>query len=49
MIDSQNTSAHVTSFAECDVTNLVLWREKNKKEFGEKERRRKNYLHSVIY
>jgi len=25
MVDSKHTSAHVTSFAECDVTNLVLW------------------------
>ena len=33
MVDSKRTSAHVTSFAECDVTNLVLWREKVKKEF----------------
>lgn len=37
MMDSKNTSAHVTSFAECDVTNLVLWREKNKKEFEKRE------------
>jgi 2-oxoglutarate dehydrogenase E2 component (dihydrolipoamide succinyltransferase) len=37
MIDSQNTSAHVTSFAECDVTNLVLWREKVKKDFEKRE------------
>jgi 2-oxoglutarate dehydrogenase E2 component (dihydrolipoamide succinyltransferase) len=37
MIDSQNTSAHVTSFAECDVTNLVLWRERMKKEFEKRE------------
>lgn len=37
MIDSQNTSAHVTSFSECDVTNLVLWREKVKKEFEQRE------------
>ena len=37
MIDSQNTSAHVTSFSECDVTNLVLWRERNKKEFEKRE------------
>ena len=37
MVDSQNTSAHVTSFAECDVTNLVLWREKIKKEFENRE------------
>ncbi|MEO6844616.1 MAG: dihydrolipoamide acetyltransferase family protein [Ginsengibacter sp.] len=37
MIDSQNTSAHVTSFAECDVTNMVLWREKVKKDFEKRE------------
>ncbi len=37
MVDSKNTSAHVTSFAECDVTNLVLWREKIKKDFEIRE------------
>jgi 2-oxoglutarate dehydrogenase E2 component (dihydrolipoamide succinyltransferase) len=37
MVDSKHTSAHVTSFAECDVTNLVLWREKMKKEFEKRE------------
>ncbi len=37
MIDSQNTSAHITSFAECDVTTLVLWREKIKKDFEKRE------------
>ncbi len=37
MIDSQNTSAHVTSFTECDVTHLVLWREKIKKDFEKRE------------
>lgn len=37
MIDSQNTSAHVTSFTECDVTNLVLWRNNVKKEFEKRE------------
>lgn len=37
MTDSKRTSAHVTSFAECDVTNLVLWREKVKKEFEKRE------------
>ncbi|MGL6022130.1 MAG: biotin/lipoyl-containing protein, partial [Chitinophagaceae bacterium] len=30
MIDSQKTSAHVTSFAEVDVTNIVEWRNKYK-------------------
>ena len=37
MVDSKHTSAHVTSFAECDVTNLVLWREKIKKDFEKRE------------
>ncbi|MFT4152580.1 dihydrolipoamide acetyltransferase family protein [Parafilimonas sp.] len=33
MVQSKQTSAHVTSFAEADVTNMVLWREKIKKDF----------------
>ncbi len=37
MVDSVATSAHVTSFAECDVTNIVLWREKVKKDFEKRE------------
>lgn len=37
MTDSKRTSAHVTSFAECDVTSLVLWREKVKKDFEKRE------------
>ncbi len=37
MIDSTHTSAHVTSFAECDVTGLVMWREKVKKDFENRE------------
>lgn len=36
MVDSKHTSPHVTSFAEADVTNMVLWRERVKKQF-EKE------------
>jgi 2-oxoglutarate dehydrogenase E2 component (dihydrolipoamide succinyltransferase) len=37
MVDSKHTSAHVTSFTEADVTNMVLWREKVKKEFEKRE------------
>ena len=37
MVDSVHTSAHVTSFSECDVTNMVLWRDKMKKEFEKRE------------
>lgn len=36
MVHSKQTSAHVTTFAEADVTNLVRWREANKKEFQER-------------
>ncbi len=38
MVDSKRTSAHVTSFSEADVTNMVLWREKIKKEFEKREK-----------
>lgn len=37
MTDSVQTSAHVTSFAECDVTNLVQWRNRVKKDFEQRE------------
>jgi len=43
MVDSKRTSAHVTSFAECDVTNMVLWREKVKKEFEKRENEKITY------
>jgi 2-oxoglutarate dehydrogenase E2 component (dihydrolipoamide succinyltransferase) len=33
MVRSKATSPHVTSFTEADVTNIVRWREKNKKAF----------------
>ena len=36
MVRSVQTSPHVTSFVEADVTNLVMWRNVNKKEFQEK-------------
>jgi 2-oxoglutarate dehydrogenase E2 component (dihydrolipoamide succinyltransferase) len=37
MVRSKHTSPHVTSFSEADVTNLVLWREKEKTEFETRE------------
>lgn len=37
MVMSKHVSPHVTSFVEADVTNLVLWREKNKKTFEKRE------------
>ncbi len=35
MVKSKRTSAHVTSFVEADVTNIVLWRNKMKKKFND--------------
>lgn len=37
MVRSKQISAHVTSFSEADVTNMVMWREKVKHEFENRE------------
>jgi 2-oxoglutarate dehydrogenase E2 component (dihydrolipoamide succinyltransferase) len=37
MVRSKHTSPHVTSFTEADVTNLVMWRNRVKKEFEKRE------------
>ena len=37
MVDSVSTSAHVQSFVEVDVTNVVNWRNKVKKQFEDRE------------
>ena len=37
MVDSKRTSPHVTSFVEADVTNIVMWRNRNKQSFKERE------------
>lgn len=37
MVMSKHTSPHVTSFVEADVTNIVHWRDKIKKQFEKRE------------
>lgn len=37
MVMSKHVSPHVTSFVEADVTNIVKWRDKVKKEFEKRE------------
>lgn len=37
MVNSKQTSPHVTSFIEVDVTNMVLWRNKVKASFEKRE------------
>ena len=37
MVESKRISPHVTSFVEADVTNIVVWRNRNKNGFKQKE------------
>lgn len=37
MVDSKRISAHVTSFVEADVTEIVFWRNRMKNEFKQRE------------
>ncbi|MAQ31427.1 MAG: diapophytoene dehydrogenase [Flavobacteriales bacterium] len=43
MIDSKATSAHVTSFAEADVSKIVEWRNRVKNKFFERENQKITY------
>lgn len=43
MVDSKHISPHVTSFTEADVTSMVLWREKVKKDFEQRENTKITY------
>ena len=44
MVNSKHTSPHVTSFAEADVTNMVVWRERVKKDFEKREGSRITFM-----
>lgn len=37
MVRSKHTSPHVTSFTEADVSNMVMWRDRVKKDFEKRE------------
>ena len=43
MVNSKRTSAHVTSFIEVDVTDIVNWRNRVKKQFQEKHNEKITY------
>lgn len=43
MVMSKQTSPHVTSFIDVDLTNIVKWREKNKANFQRKEGQKLTY------
>lgn len=44
MVDSRRTSAHVSSFIEADLTNVVRWREKHKNAFFKREGFKLTYM-----
>jgi 2-oxoglutarate dehydrogenase E2 component (dihydrolipoamide succinyltransferase) len=43
MVDSKRISAHVTSFIDADVTEMVRWREANKEAFRKRENQNITY------
>jgi 2-oxoglutarate dehydrogenase E2 component (dihydrolipoamide succinyltransferase) len=43
MVTSKQTSPHVTSFIDADVTDMVKWREANKNEFLKRENQKITY------
>lgn len=48
MVMSKQTSAHVTSFVEADVTHLVRWRDKVKSEFEKKYAEKLTYTPIIL-
>lgn len=44
MVHSKHVAPHVTSMVEADVTNVVLWRNKHKQKFEEREKEKLTYL-----
>lgn len=48
MVDSKRTSAHVTSFIEVDVSNMVIWREKIKTAYQQREGEKITYTPIIM-
>ena len=48
MVMSKHTSPHVTNFVEADVTNLVLWRERNKDAFLKREKIKLTFMPAFV-
>jgi len=44
MVHSKHVAPHVTSMVEADVTNIVVWREKIKKQFEAREKEKITFL-----
>jgi 2-oxoglutarate dehydrogenase E2 component (dihydrolipoamide succinyltransferase) len=48
MVHSKHVAPHVTSMVEVDVTNVVLWRNKVKQQFEEREKEKLTYLPAFL-
>lgn len=48
MVMSKQVSPHVTSFIDADVSNIVLWREKNKEDLLKREKEKLTYTPVII-
>jgi 2-oxoglutarate dehydrogenase E2 component (dihydrolipoamide succinyltransferase) len=48
MVKSVQTSPHVTSFMEADVTRIVMWRDKNKDSFQKRENEKLTFTPILI-
>lgn len=48
MVMSKQISPHVTSYVEADVTNLVMWRDRNKKNFEKREGEKLTFTPLII-
>ena len=48
MVMSKHTSPHVTSYVEADVTNIVMWRNKVKKAFEQKENEKNHEGQKIV-
>ena len=49
MVYSKQTSPHVTSYIEVDVTNLVNWRNENKDKFQEKHNEKLTFTTAACF
>jgi 2-oxoglutarate dehydrogenase E2 component (dihydrolipoamide succinyltransferase) len=48
MVMSKQVSPHVTSYVEADVTNMVMWRDRNKKIFEKREGEKLTFTPLII-
>ncbi|MCB9033414.1 MAG: 2-oxo acid dehydrogenase subunit E2 [Chitinophagales bacterium] len=48
MVNSKHTAPHVSSFVECDMTNIVNWRNKHKTNFEKKYKTKLSFMPMIV-